>query len=87
MRELNRAFLARQLLLDRAHLSPLAAIEQLVALQAQVARPPFIGLWTRLHAFTRALSKPARAALEAEGDPLPAFVDPDATTRTVRIPR
>ena len=54
MRELNRAVLARQLLLERAHLTPLAAIEQLVALQAQVARPPFIGLWTRLHAFTRA---------------------------------
>lgn len=54
MRELNRALLARQLLLDRARITPLAAIAQLVALQAQLARPPFVGLWTRLHAFTRA---------------------------------
>lgn len=28
-------------------------VERLVALQAQVARPPFVGLWTRLEAFDR----------------------------------
>lgn len=54
LRELNRAYLARQLLLDRARMTPLAAIRQLVALQAQVARPPFVGLWSRLHGFDRA---------------------------------
>jgi hypothetical protein len=54
VRELNRALLARQLLLSRARMTPLAAIAQLVALQAQVARPPFVGLWTRLHGFERA---------------------------------
>jgi hypothetical protein len=54
VRDLNRAYLARQLLLARADITPRAAIEQLVALQAQLARPPFIGLWTRLHGFTRA---------------------------------
>lgn len=53
-RELNRATLARQLLLERAAITPLAAIERLFALQAQVARPPFVGLWTRVHGFTRA---------------------------------
>jgi hypothetical protein len=53
VRELNRALLARQLLLERARMTPLAAIAQLVALQAQVARPPFVGLWTRLHGFQR----------------------------------
>lgn len=53
LRELNRATLARQLLLERSKLSPLAAVERLVAMQAQVARPPFIGLWTRLATFKR----------------------------------
>jgi hypothetical protein len=51
--ELNRATLARQLLLERSALSPLAAIERLVALQAQLAKPPFVGLWTRLADFRR----------------------------------
>lgn len=54
LRELNRATLARQLLLDRAPLFALDAIERLVGLQAQVANPPYIGLWTRLHDFRRA---------------------------------
>jgi hypothetical protein len=52
-RELNRALLARQLLLSRDARSPEAAIEQVAGLQAQLARPPFIGLWSRLSAFTR----------------------------------
>jgi hypothetical protein len=52
-RALNRAFLARQMLLERHKVSALDAIERLVGLQAQVARPPFIGLWTRLHGFDK----------------------------------
>lgn len=54
LRELNRATLARQLLLERASLAPLDAIKRLVALQGQVSNAPYIGLWTRLHAFRRA---------------------------------
>ncbi len=53
-RDLNRATLARQLLLARTTTSPLAAIEQLAGLQAQVARPPFLGLWSRVANFERA---------------------------------
>ncbi len=53
LRELNRATLARQLLLERAHVSVPAAVEKLVGLQAQQAIAPYIGLWTRLHDFTR----------------------------------
>ena len=50
-RALNRTLLDRQLLLERRDLAPLAAIELLVGMQAQQARPPFIGLWSRLTRF------------------------------------
>jgi hypothetical protein len=41
------------MLLQREKLPATKAIERLVGLQAQVARPPFVGLWTRLQDFTR----------------------------------
>jgi hypothetical protein len=53
LRELNRATLARQMLLERESLSVTAAIERLVGLQAQLASAPYVGLWTRLRDFRR----------------------------------
>ncbi|MEV4413771.1 winged helix DNA-binding domain-containing protein [Catellatospora sp. NPDC049609] len=50
-RDLNRALLARQLLLERSPMGPLAAIEHLVGLPAQAPNPPYLGLWTRLADF------------------------------------
>lgn len=52
-RELNRATLARQMLLARETTTPLDAIKRLVGMQAQIPRPPFVGLWTRLATFER----------------------------------
>lgn len=52
-RALNRALLARQMLMGRVDTEPLAVIEHLVGLQAQQARPPFVGLWSRVSGFRR----------------------------------
>jgi hypothetical protein len=52
-RALGRATLARQLLLERAKIGAAEAIERVGGLQAQLARPPFLGLWTRLDRFSR----------------------------------
>jgi DNA glycosylase AlkZ-like len=50
-RALNRATLARQLLLARSDMAPLDAVEHLVGLQAQIPLNPYTALWSRLERF------------------------------------
>jgi Winged helix DNA-binding domain len=50
-RELNRATLARQLLLERESLSATDATRRVVALQAQQPASPYVALWNRLAGF------------------------------------
>ncbi|MGG1554649.1 winged helix DNA-binding domain-containing protein [Paenibacillus ferrarius] len=50
-RALNRALLARQMLLGRVQLSVLDVIEKLTGLQAQAPNAPYFALWSRVENF------------------------------------
>src|SRR5436305_8378804 len=52
-RELNRALLARQLLLERASMPLTKAVERVGGLQTQNAPQGYISLWSRLEGFAR----------------------------------
>jgi Winged helix DNA-binding domain len=52
-RDLNRALLARQLLLERKRMSIPKLLEQTGGLQTQYAPSGYVGLWTRLEDFER----------------------------------
>ena len=52
-RELNRALLARQLLLERSSLPLERAVEQMGGVQTQYAPSAYVGLWSRLAGFRR----------------------------------
>jgi len=53
LRALNRALLARQLLLERRKLDVQEAVERICAIQAQWPQSPYIALWTRLAGFSK----------------------------------
>ncbi|HEV2759868.1 MAG TPA: winged helix DNA-binding domain-containing protein [Acidimicrobiales bacterium] len=52
-RELNRALLARQLLVERARVPVPRALELMGCLQAQYAPSMYVGLWSRVQGFER----------------------------------
>ena len=67
-RALNRALLARQLLLERSAMGPTDALEQVGGLQTQYAPAGYIGLWSRLEGFERPMLTTAleeRRAIQA----------------------
>jgi len=63
-RELNRALLARQMLLERVKAPIPKVLDRMGTLQAQYAPSMYIGLWTRMHGFER---EQLNRALEGRG--------------------
>jgi len=52
-RDLNRALLARQFLLERSSLPLVQTVERIGGLQTQYAPSGYVGLWSRMRGFRR----------------------------------
>ncbi|MFC4941977.1 winged helix DNA-binding domain-containing protein [Pseudonocardia sp. GCM10023141] len=52
-RQINRAVLARQLLLERSPLAPERVVERVACLQTQYAPAGYVGMWSRTDGFRR----------------------------------
>jgi hypothetical protein len=63
-RQLNRATLNRQLLLERQPIGPSEAVRRMLAIQAQEAASVYIALWSRVAAFDPAALDAALASSE-----------------------
>ncbi|MFD3406882.1 winged helix DNA-binding domain-containing protein [Kribbella sp. NPDC058693] len=63
-RAVNRATLARQLLLERADVPAVDVVGQLAGMQGQEPKHPYVGLWTRIDGFAEAQLDQAVAARE-----------------------
>jgi hypothetical protein len=54
LRQLNRATLVRQMLLDRVQMPAYDVVHHLVGLRAQEPQDPYIGVWSRITDFDTA---------------------------------
>ncbi len=84
-RQLNRALLARQLLLERSSLPLPGALEAVGGLQTQYAPSGYVGLWSRLRDFRReALTKALMNRDAIQGTLMRSTIHMDVVAGTVR---